>query len=190
MTRAGACRRTQSAVQYPVGPPPMMSTVSPLRIFAMPAAQYPVDSRSPVKSACSSLTPSGILTRLVSARGMRANCACPPSMRQPIDQPPSGWVQLFTQPFLQKKHSPQNVSTLTATRSPGRTCFTCPPAFSTIPTNSCPTVTPGTARGTAPLRICRSLVQMLESVTRTTASRGPCRTGSGFCVRASFPFSA
>ena len=42
-------------------------------------------------------------------------------MRHPKAQPPFGFVQLFTNPFLQKKHSPQKVSTFTVTRSPGFT---------------------------------------------------------------------
>ncbi len=59
--------------------------------------------------------------------------------------------------------------------SPGRRggpCETALPTASTTPTISWPTVMPGTARGTEPCLMCRSLVQMLERVTRTTASRG------------------
>ena len=48
-------------------------------------------------------------------------------------------------PFLQKKHSPQKVSTLTVTRSPGL-WVTAAPTASTMPTISWPTVMPGTAR--------------------------------------------
>ena len=94
-------------------------------------------------------------------------------MRHPKAQPPWGSVQLFTNPFWQKKHSPQKVSTLTVTRSPGFTVVTSAPICSTIPTISCPTVIPGTARGTLPCLMCRSLVQILPSVTRTMASVCP-----------------
>ena len=109
-------------------------------------------------------------------------------MRHPRAQPPSGSVQLFTYPRRQKKHSPQKVSTLTVTRSPTRTERTASPVSSTMPTISCPTVMPGTARGTLPWRICRSLVQMLASVTRTMASRGSSNTGRGFSRSSKRPF--
>ena len=101
-------------------------------------------------------------------------------MRQPRAQPPLGSVQLLTQPWRQKKHSPQKVSTFTVTRSPGFTVETALPTSSTTPTISWPTVTPGTARGTEPCLMCRSLVQMLLRVTRTMASRSWTRTGRGF----------
>ena len=93
-------------------------------------------------------------------------------MRQPRAQPPLGSVQLFTKPRWQKKQLPQKVSTFTATRSPGCTEATCSPTASTTPTNSCPTMVPGTALGTNPPLMCRSLEQMDARVTRTTASVG------------------
>ena len=49
--------------------------------------------------------------------GDRTYSVWQPSIRQPRYQPPS--TQLFTKPRLQKKHSPQKVSTLETTRSPG-----------------------------------------------------------------------
>ena len=64
---AGFFARTHIAVQSPVGPAPMMATVSPSETSPMSAAQYPVDSRSPVKSACSSETWSGMWVRPLSA---------------------------------------------------------------------------------------------------------------------------
>ena len=96
----------------------------------------------------------------------------------PAAQRPAS-VQLFTQPCLQKKQFPQKVSTFTVTRSPGRTEETEEPIFSTTPTISWPTVIPGTAFGTEPCLMCRSLVQMLESVTRTMASLLSSKTGFG-----------
>ena len=69
-------------------------------------------------------------------------------MRQPSAQPPLGSVQLIHS-RLQKKHSPQKVSTFTATQPPGCTVVTTPPASSTIPTILWPTVILGTAWGDA-----------------------------------------
>lgn len=54
------------------------------------------------------------------------------------------------------------------------------PTDSTTPTISCPTVIPGTARGTEPCLMCRSLEQMLASVTLTMASLASCSAGFGF----------
>ena len=80
-------------------------------------------------------------------------------------------------------HSPQKVSTLTVTRSPGFTLVTSEPISSTTPTISCPTVIPGTARGTLPCLICRSLVQILPIVTRTMASVGSINIGFQYRLR-------
>ncbi len=53
---------------------------------------------------------------------------------------------------------------------PGFSFFTPGPTSSTTPTNSWPTVVPGTARGTLPCLMWMSLWQMEERVTRTMAS--------------------
>lgn len=111
----------------------------------------------------------------------------PPSIRHPKAHPPLESAQLFTYPCRQKKHSPQKVSTLTVTRSPGLTNLTSRPVCSTIPTISCPTVIPGTARGTPPCLICKSLVQILPRVTRTIASRESLNSGFGFSINSNFP---
>ena len=132
----GCFNITQSSVQIPVGPAPIISTVSSGLISEIRAAQNPVASTSPTNNACSSLTLSGMRLRPWSAYGTRTYSACPPSIRQPSAQPPLGSVQLFTKPFLQKKHSPQKVSTLTVTRSPGLTLRTSEPTSSTTPTIS------------------------------------------------------
>ena len=187
--RLGCFSCTQSKVQTPVGPAPMISTVSSSVISDMRAAQKPVARMSPTKSACSSLTPSGMRLNPWSAWGTRTYSACPPSMRQPNAHPPSGSVQLFTYPCRQKKQCPQKVSTFTATRSPGFTVVTSAPTSSTTPTISCPTVMPGTARGTLPCFMCRSLVQMLPNVTRTSASVGCCNRGTGLSSSRNCPFS-
>lgn len=88
---------------------------------------------------------------------------------------------------MQKKQSPQNVSTLTVTLSPGLTFVTLLPISSTVPTISCPTVMPGTARGTLPCLMCKSLEQMLARVTLTTASLSCIITGFSFSLNSKFP---
>ena len=64
------------------------------------------------------------------------------------------------------------------------------PTSSTTPTNSCPTVMPGTALGTAPALMWRSLVQIEAVVTRTIASVASMTDGFGFSRISNFPFSA
>lgn len=56
----GLCSITQSSVHIPVGPAPIISTVSWGLISEMRAAQKPVAKISPTNRACSSLTRSGI----------------------------------------------------------------------------------------------------------------------------------
>ena len=144
---------------------------------------------SPTNNACSSLTLSGIRFNPWSAWGTLTCSACPPSILHPKAHPPFGSVQLLTCPCLQKKHSPQKVSTFTVTRSPGLTVRTLAPVSSTMPTISCPTVTPLTARGTLPCLMCKSLVQILPSVTRTMASSSSCKVGLGFSTSSNLPCS-
>ena len=48
-------------------------------------------------------------------------------------------------------------------------------------------VIPGTARGTPPCLICKSLVQILPRVTRTIASRESLNSGFGFSINSNFP---
>ena len=48
---------------------------------------------------------------------------------------------------------------------------------------------PGTALGTLPCFICRSLEQMLPRVTRTMASVASCSYGLGLSIKANLPFS-
>ena len=67
------------------------------------------------------------------------------------------------------------------------TVLTASPIDSTIPTISCPTVIPGTALGTLPCLICKSLVQILLRVTLTTASVGSEITGFVFSVTSNRP---
>ena len=71
----------------------------------------------------------------------------------------------------------------------GFTEWTCSPTSVTIPTISWPTVIPGTARGTLPCLMCRSLVQMLARVTFTMASFESRILGSGLSFSSKRPFS-
>ena len=171
MRRRGCFSLAQSNVQIPVGPAPISSTVSSGVISEIRAAQKPVPECHPRKVPAH---PS-LHRECGSIPGRHAAPArIPPVRRRCGNQchPPSGSSQLFTYPCWQKKHSPQKVSTLTVTRSPGFTVVTSEPTFSTMPTISCPTVIPGTARGTLPCLMCKSLVQILPNVTRTRASSG------------------
>ena len=60
MIRFGFFNITQSRVQMPVGPAPIMRTVSSSLISEIRAAQNPVANTSPTNNACSSVTLSGI----------------------------------------------------------------------------------------------------------------------------------
>ena len=63
----GFLSRVQSKQQTPVGPAPIIKTVSSSVISDILVAQNPVARMSPTKSACSSLTESGILFKPVVA---------------------------------------------------------------------------------------------------------------------------
>ena len=80
---------TQRSVQIPIGPAPIIRTVSSSVISLMRAAQKPVAKTSPTNSACSSVTLSGIRFNPCQARGTRTYSACPPSILQPSAQPPT-----------------------------------------------------------------------------------------------------
>ena len=60
MIRLGCFNIAHSKVQTPVGPAPIIRTVSSSVISEIRAAQKPVASTSPTNKACSSLTVSGI----------------------------------------------------------------------------------------------------------------------------------
>ena len=53
------------------------------------------------------------------------------------------------------------------------------PTLSTTPTPSWPRMRPGSQLGTSPLRICRSVPQIVVLVILTMASSVPVMTGSG-----------
>ena len=75
--RFGRFSIAQSNVQMPVGPAPMMSTVSSSEMSLMRVAQKPVARTSPTKSACSSETPSGMRFSPCVASGTRTYSVCP-----------------------------------------------------------------------------------------------------------------
>src|SRR4051794_442072 len=53
------------------------------------------------------------------------------------------------------------------------------PASTTVPTASWPRILPGVTSGTSPLRMCRSVPQIVVASTRTIASRSSIGTGNG-----------
>ena len=60
----------------------------------------------------------------------------------------------------------------TSTRSPGAIVVTAAPTSTTVPTASWPRIVPGVTSGTSPLRMCRSVPQMVDVSIRTIASVG------------------
>jgi hypothetical protein len=68
----------------------------------------------------------------------------------------------------------------TRTLSPSRTLMTAAPVSTTVPTASCPKVRPSVTVGTSPLRMCRSVPQMVVVSILTIASVGLSILGSDF----------
>ena len=77
---------------WPTGPQPKIATVLPGSISASSAPKYAVGKMSDRTMACSSLTSSGIFTRLAAAKGTRANSACRPSNGPAVAGPPKNAV--------------------------------------------------------------------------------------------------
>ena len=63
----------------------------------------------------------------------------------------------------------------TSTRSPAAIVVTAAPTSTTVPTASWPRIVPGFTSGTSPLRMCRSVPQIVDVSIRTIASVG-CRS--------------
>ena len=76
----------------PTGPQPNTATVSPRLISAISAPNQPVGKISLMRIACSSVTPSGIFTKVFAANGMRAFSACKPSIGPVACGPPKKQV--------------------------------------------------------------------------------------------------
>ena len=75
----------------------------------------------------------------------------------------------------------------TSTRSPGCTVFTPLPTDSTVPTASWPRIRPSVTAGTSPLRMCRSVPQIVTASTRTIASVSTVISGLGTSSQAFWP---
>ena len=74
-----------------------------------------------------------------------------------------------------------------STRSPGLNAVTAGPTVSTTPTPSWPRMRPGWQVGTSPLRMCRSVPQIVVLVILTIASVGAAMSGFGRSSRAFLP---
>ena len=75
----------------------------------------------------------------------------------------------------------------TSTRSPTLTVLTPAPTASTVPTASWPRIRPSVTAGTSPLRMCRSVPQMVTASTRTIASVSLTIVGLGTSSHAFWP---
>ena len=75
----------------------------------------------------------------------------------------------------------------TSTRSPGAIVVTAAPTSTTVPTASCPRTVPGVDSGTSPLRMWRSVPQIVDESIRTIASVGSMIVGSGTDSQARCP---
>ena len=130
-------------------------------------------------STCSSETPSGTWCTDVSANGTRANSACTPSIRWPKIQPiPPTASQCAAIPALHGAQRPQEVIAGTSTRSPSFSDDTAAPVSTTVPTASWPRIRPSVTAGTSPLRMCRSVPQIVVVSTLTITSVGSWMPGS------------
>src|SRR5262247_610992 len=67
----------------------------------------------------------------------------------------------------------------TRTRSPSSTVVTAPPVSTIVPTASWPRIVPGSTSGTSPLRMWRSVPQIVAESIRTIASVSAISSGSG-----------
>ena len=75
----------------------------------------------------------------------------------------------------------------TSTRSPSARVVTAAPVATTIPTASWPRIVLGVTSATSPLRMCRSVPQIVELLMRTIASVGFSIVGSGTSSHAFWP---
>ena len=131
------------------------------------------------KSTCSSDTPSGTRCTDVSAYGTRAKSACTPSIRCPKIHPiPPTASQCAAIPALHGPQRPHEVIAGTSTRSPSFSDDTAAPVSTTVPTASWPRMRPSVTAGTSPLRMCRSVPQIVVVSTLTITSVGSWMPGS------------
>ncbi len=98
-------------------------------------------------------------------------------MLLPRIQPPV--VQCEYMPLRHGSQRPQALMQEISTWSPGLKLVTAAPTDSITPTPSCPRMVPGLQVGTSPLRMCRSVPQIVVRVMRTIASPGMASAGLG-----------
>src|SRR5215217_4415289 len=118
----------------------------------------------------------GSRTSVPSANGTRIASACAPSSGMPSQKAP--WAQDVCRPSWQNLHVPSETANGLTTRSPLLTLLTSEPVSSTTPMNSWP-IRAGPSAGDLEPYGHRSLPQMQEAVTRTSASVGCLMTESG-----------
>ncbi len=142
-------------------------------------------------TAASSLTPSGSLCRELSAKGTRTYSAWVPLMRwpkiQPMPEVPSSSRQCAGSCWWQYEHEPHEVMQEMITRSPTASLLTAWPTSVIVPTPSCPRIRPSVTAGTSPLRMCRSVPQIVVVSTCTITSVGSMISGSGASSHAFSP---
>ena len=90
-------------------------------------------------------------------------------------------------PFRQYSHLPQEEMQETSMRSPVLNAVIPDPALCTIPTPSWPRIRPGSQVGTSPLRIWRSVPQIVVWVIFTIASVASLISGIGLSSSAFLP---
>ncbi len=142
--------------------------------FSTPHSK-PVGRMSLSMTSASSSAPAGIGYRLVSACGMRTYSACVPSMLLPRIQPPVAQCEYM--PLRHGSQRPHELMHEISTWSPGLKVVTAAPTASITPTPSWPRMVPGLQVATSPLRMCRSVPQIVVRVMRTMASPGDATTG-------------
>src|ERR1035441_7846058 len=116
---------------------------------------------------------------------MRTYSGWGPSMREPRIQPPS--LQCEYIPFLQNSHFPHAVTQEITTSSPLWKFETAFPTSSTTPTPSCPRTRPSVTAGRSPLRMWRSVPQIVDVLIRTMASVASLIVGLGLSSQARRP---
>ena len=100
-------------------------------------------------------------------------------MRWPKIQPiPPTASQCAAIPRLHGAQRPQEVIAGTSTRSPFFRLLTAAPVSTTVPTASWPRTRPSVTAGTSPLRMCRSVPQIVVVSTLTMTSVGSLMPGS------------
>ena len=164
----------------PTGPAPTTATASPglTPPFWTPISK-PVGRMSARKSTCSSETPSGTGAGRSRRTGTRASSACTPSIRCPKIQPiPPSASQCAAIPCLHARQRPHEEMAGTSTRSPSFSPLTAAPVSTIVPTASWPRMRPSATVGTSPLRMWRSVPQIVVVSTLTMTSVGSSSPGS------------